>query len=460
MRVKRREPPVARVGPLLARALAEIEVVAAAAEEDPVVFATSHVRGTTDDGRLPVVLQAYPRPPERGEPWAQYRERTLERLAPVHKLLSGMAIEPLPLVAANAFQVNASTEQIGYMLEADPYLALIELDPLVQVTDMDDVSADIALDEHCVRHPELDGSGIRVACLDTGVDLQHPFLSVLDSETTCDEPPELPGSHGTHCAGSIASQDDVFGGVAPAVDLINVKVLRANGTGRHTFIAAGVDAALDREADVLSMSLGFNHLPTWSDGGHGWACPDGRCALCTAVNNAVQLDKVVVVVAAGNEHERADALRRMGGSAATSFDTELGCPGQAMEAITVGAVTKSDFMAAAFSSRGPTAYGAAKPDIVAPGVNITSTIPVPRNPMTDTFDSSSARGLWFGRKSGTSMATPIVAGAVALVIQKRLTQQDTWTPEDVRQTLFEQLVVPIEGDQNTLGRGRLDLTHL
>jgi serine protease AprX len=297
---------------------------------------------------------------------------------------------------------------------------------------------------------------VTVAVLDSGVDLDHPALRVKASVSTCSEPVELPGEHGTHCAGAIGSRDAVFSGVAPGVDLVNVKVLNASGSGRNTFITAGVDAALDHGANVLSMSVGFNHLPTWSDSGHGWSCPLGQCPLCTAVDNAVQLDRVVCVVAAGNNHQRAAALA---GMTPAAFDTELDCPGQAKEAITVGAITKSTRLAAPFSSHGPTAYGLAKPDLVAPGVNITSTIPIPRDaagrPVPDP-----PRARLFGRMSGTSMATPIVAGAVALIIQQVTEQGVSWDPDHVRQELIGEAVAPLADDASIVGHGYLTLAKL
>jgi len=220
----------------------------------------------------------------------------------------------------------------------------------------------------------------------------------------------------------------------------------------------------------LSMSVGWNHLPTWSNGGHGWSCPDGHCTLCTAVDNAAALDNCVVVVAAGNEHERAAALRprtwwspwlnwlfpRLAGP---DIDTELGCPGQAREAITVGALTKRTFVPASFSSHGPTAYGAPKPDLAAPGVNITSTVPVPRDANGQVI-SDAPRSTRFGRKSGTSMATPIVAGAAALIIQREQAAGRSWSPASIKRELVTNGVVGMSVSVQIVGAGRLSLRAL
>ncbi|MFY9959307.1 S8 family serine peptidase, partial [Pseudomonas sp.] len=276
---------------------------------------------------------------------------------------------------------------------------------------------------------------------------------VIDSVSTCGEDFLIPGSHGTHCAGSIASRDSLYRGVAPDVELLNIKVLRHDGSGRHTSIVQGIDAALDLKADIISMSLGFNHLPAWSDRGHGWACPDGRCPLCTAVDNASTFG-AIVCVAAGNEHARADALRRMGYG--HLIDTELGCPGQARGAITVGAISKRTFLPAEFSSRGPSAYGTEKPDLVAPGINIMSTTPVPRQ--TDgSLEPTPLRADLFGRKSGTSMATPIVAGVAALLLQQRRSQNQSVTVSAMRKAILDATTamgLPV----NVVGVGRVTLS--
>ncbi|MEQ9324538.1 MAG: S8 family serine peptidase, partial [Polyangiaceae bacterium] len=356
--------------------------------------------GGTHPDELPTLLKVPTMTPQKGQDWASYRASVEATLDPLREELKQlMGVEATKLVAGNALAASLRPAQIQ-KLGADGRIDMVELDPLVYLEMMDDAYRDVNVPTFRTNHPTLDGSGVKVAVLDSGVDDQHPYLSVSASVSTCGEPTSLPGSHGTHCAGSIASRDKLFRGVAPAVDLINVKVLRANGTGQHSFITQGDDEALDRDAEVLSMSIGFNQLPTWSQGGHGWNCANGHCPLCTAVDNAVTLDSVVVVVAAGNEHQRADILRTFG----HPVSTELGCPGHAREALTVGAVTKAPFHVAPFSSHGPTRYKLNKPDLCAPGVNITSTIPVPRT-AGGALVQSPARNLLFGRSSGTSMAT-------------------------------------------------------
>lgn len=339
------------------------------------------------------------------------------------------------------------------MLNKQAQVTTMELDPLLPVTLLDDCANDLLLGKFRDKYPVLDGRGVKVAVLDSGIDTQHPFLRVAASVSTCEQNVEHPGRHGTHCAGIIASRDLVFGGVAPGVDLLNIKVLNTNDSGRHGDITRGIDEALKLGAQVISISIGFNHLPYWSDRGLGWKCTKGDCALCTAVDNAVTLNNVVVVVAAGNEHERAEALRETGYG--DEFDTELTCPGQARKAITVGAVTKQTFTLASFSSRGPTSFNEFKPILCGPGVNIRSTVPVQRE--SGQAIPNPDRESLFDRDSGTSMAAPFVAGVVALLIQRQTLAGKSWTPDGIRDELLARGVAALAGSENEVGRGRLSL---
>ncbi len=442
---------MATVGPLLTRAITRMQGVGRL----NALALAAHFGGDETVGALPLYLKIPLIAPGVRESWKAYKGRVESEMLPLQtRIRNATGLESDRLIAGNALQVLATPDQALYLASFSE-LEIVELDPLVQVTTMDDATVDIDLVGYRTTHLGQDGAGVRVAVLDSGIDLHHPCLNVHHSSSTCGESDLIPGSHGTHCAGSIASTDATYAGVAPGVELYNIKVLRANGTGTSAFITKGIDAALDLNVHVLSMSLGFNHLPAWWTGGHGWSCPTGNCPLCTAVDNASLLENTVCVVAAGNEHASAAALRAAGQSG--SFDTELGCPGQAREAITVGALHKSTFVPADFSSHGPTLYGIDKPVLAAPGVNVTSTIPVPR----DAHGKPTLpppRSMLFGRKSGTSMATPIVAGAAALVVQQYLTSGSPWTPAIVRSALLARGVRAIPFPANVVGDGRLLLT--
>jgi subtilisin family serine protease len=267
------------------------------------------------------------------------------------------------------------------------------------------------------------GKGVKVAVLDSGIDKNHSALSgkVVDEVSTTTESITVPGEHGTHCGGIVASQNSYRTGVAPGADLINVKVLTAGGSGDHTWVEKGMEAAYRLGADVVSMSLGWSHIY------HGWVCDDGRCSLCRAAKALVDLG-IVVVVAAGNENNVA-------ANKVPPVDTSLRCPGQCRDVITVGAVDNNKELAN-FSSVGPPSYHEGwktkihfptslyinfpqpgepwwtKPDVCAPGVNIYSTI------LNNKWDSL----------SGTSMATPHVAGVAALILEKN----PNLTPQTVK----------------------------
>jgi len=440
-----------KLGPLLKRTLDRLSF--ASSDEDMLAIA-SITETESNEKAVPIVVKIPTIRPIPQESWRHYRSRVQNELAPLQTLMQQtMNLDPIPLITANSLQVMATKDQIE-MLTRQAQVRKMELDPLLPVTLLDDCASDLLLRSFRTKHPVLDGTGVRVAVLDSGVDTQHPFLKVFHSVSTSGESVELPGQHGTHCAGIVASRDSVFSGVAPGVDLLNIKVLKANGSGRHTNITQGIDAALDEGAQVISLSLGFNHLPVWSSGGHGWSCINGDCPLCTAVDNAVTLDKAVVVVAAGNEHDRAEALRNAGEG--DEFDTELACPGQARKAITVGALTKQTFALASFSSRGPTSFNESKPILCAPGVNIRSTIPAPRDGNNQPVPNPQREDL-FNRDSGTSMATPFVAGVAALLIQRQTLAGQPWTPEGVRQELLARGVAALSGLPNEVGGGRLSL---
>lgn len=443
---------MAHIGPLLTNVLNKINKAGPDTMEMEMLAVAAHVGvgGTAAEQRLPLIVQVDPTRPKKGETWGEFKDRVRQRLDPMNEVLSGG--EAKPLFLANALATSIAPDKIEALRDNDK-ISMIELDPVVDPTLMDDAIIDIEVDRFRNQHGNLTGAGVKVAVLDSGVDTNHPYLNVAASVSTCGEDVAIPGRHGTHCAGSIASRDAVFRGVAPDVSLFNVKVLMSDGRGQYTNITKGVDEALDLEADILSMSLGFNHLPVWSDNGHGWSCRDGRCPLCTAVDNAVSLG-ATVVVAAGNEHARANALRNAGFS--NSFDTELGCPGQSRGAITVGALTKRTFLAADFSSRGPTAYGDSKPDLAGPGVNVMSTVPVPRM-ANGKPNPSSQRNDLFARLSGTSMATPIVAGAAALIFQYRRDAGLSTSPASMRQALTTKAVTSLGLPPNVAGAGRINL---
>jgi subtilisin family serine protease len=267
----------------------------------------------------------------------------------------------------------------------------------------------------------LEGDGVRVAVLDTGYDQNHPDLSSRVSLSASFVPGETVqdgNGHGTHTAstvgGSGAASDGLEKGVAPASDLIIGKVLSDAGSGEDSWVIAGMEWAAAQGARVISMSLSGD-VPS-----------DGTEPMCQAIDTISASSKALFVVAAGNN-----------GNEGT-----MSCPSAADSALTVAAVDGDDLLAA-FSSMGPRARDyALKPDIAAPGVDVLAA-----------KAGGNADSGWYIAESGTSMATPHVAGAAALVIQ----QHSDWTGAQVKDALMSTSRSLSGLTAYQVGAGRVDL---
>jgi subtilisin family serine protease len=222
------------------------------------------------------------------------------------------------------------------------------------------------------------GEGVVVAIIDTGIDYTHPALGGGFGAThkvrggrdfvNDDDDPMDDHGHGTHVAGIVAANGGGLLGVAPEASLLAFKVLDEGGAGRDSWVLAAIEASVQHGADVVNMSLG---RPAVVDD-----------PVVKALENAYARG-IVFAVAAGN----------------TGRFFGIGSPAGAPSAITVGAIDR-DGVVAGFSSKGPVIPGASiKPEIVAPGVGILSSMP----------------GGGSAAFSGTSMAAPHVAGVAALV---------------------------------------------
>ncbi|GII30124.1 S8 family peptidase [Planotetraspora mira] len=266
------------------------------------------------------------------------------------------------------------------------------------------------------------GKGTRVAVLDTGADFTHPDLAgrVADRADFTVEGGDAVDhkGHGTHVAATIAGTGAVSHGerrgVAPDARLLIGKVLDDSGFGMDSQIIAGMEWAAPR-ADVVNMSLG------------GTDPSDGTDPLSLAVDALTEQTGALFVIAAGNT----------GGA--------VGSPGAAAGALTVGAVDGDDRLAD-FSSRGPlVGTRVAKPELVAPGVDIIAAraAGTTLGPPVDASYVSS---------SGTSMATPHVAGAAALLAQRH----PDWKADRLKAALVG-AADPLPGaDPYAVGAGRLD----
>lgn len=265
----------------------------------------------------------------------------------------------------------------------------------------------------------IKGKGITVAVLDTGCDTSHPDLAgqiIGGRNFTTDDDGDVRNitdyhGHGTHVAGTIAANGRGNGvmGIAPEAKLLILKVLGSGkkATGRYEWMTKAIQYAIKQKVDVISMSLGG---------------PSKNQALHNAIKNAVK-QNILVVCAAGNEGD---------GDGKTN---EWTYPGAYNEVIAVGAVGMNRNATRFTNSNNEV-------DLVAPGEKVLSTIPNGK----------------YAAYSGTSMATPHVSGALALLKQqtKREFQRTLSEPE-----LYAQLIkrtIPLGHEKTLEGNGLLYLT--
>ncbi|SCL35341.1 Subtilase family protein [Micromonospora rhizosphaerae] len=268
----------------------------------------------------------------------------------------------------------------------------------------------------------LTGSGVTVAVLDTGYDLDHPDLTdavVASADFVGEGTMDDHVGHGTHVsstiAGSGAASDGLRKGVAPGAKLAEGKVCSEDGCPWSAILAGMQWAATEVHAKVINMSLGGVDTP-------------GVDPLEAAVNDLSAQTGALFVIAAGN-----------GGCGYGVHP--VGSPSTADTALSVAAVAQNDYVAS-FSSCGPRGGDSAlKPEISAPGVNITAAVP----------------GGGYGTLSGTSMATPHVAGAAAILAQ----QHPDWTGQQLKAALMSTAAkVPWAGTPSTrYGTGRVDVAR-
>ena len=234
------------------------------------------------------------------------------------------------------------------------------------------------------------GKGIKVAVLDTGIEMTHPDLKtrVVGAKNFTSDPAGDKYGHGTHVAsiiaGTAAASKGKYKGVAPDAQLLDGKVCDGEGNCDESAVIAAMEwAAVEQKAKVVNISLGWPDTPEVNP-------------MEQAVNRLTAQTGTLFVVAAGNE-----------GPDARTVDS----PGSADAALTVGAVDKKD-QPAEFSSQGPRiGDGAIKPDVTAPGVDIVAA-------RAKGGEIGEPVGQYYLSLSGTSMATPHVVGAAALLAQE------------------------------------------
>ena len=384
---------------------------------------------------------------------------------------NGMVSSPTVLWIANALYFDATKsaiqdlarrndiEIIGYAMEhnwipdgeeATPASATREITPNVTQVHADQVWA-----------LGYTGEGVVVAVIDTGVNYNHLDLAdhLWDGGSDFphhgwdvynhDDNPMDDHGHGTHYSGTVCGDGKAGSqtGMAPNATLMCVKCLDATGNGGAQNISEGIQWAVEHGCDMFSMSLG---LPNSS-------IPD-RTLLRHTCEAALDAG-IVAAIAAGNEgssqwqYPIPNNVRVPGSCPPPYMDEVQGTnPGDLTCSVCVGAVDYND-AAAYFSSRGPVTWqntefgdypyepgiGLIRPDVCAPGVDIKSL--------------NYATNSGYTTMSGTSMATPCVAGCMALMLSKDI----NLTPSEVCRILEETAVPLAQGKSNTYGFGRVDV---
>ena len=275
-----------------------------------------------------------------------------------------------------------------------------------------------------VRQQGIDGSGVTVAILDSGVapdlDLVEPSNRILASVNFADQRlTSDPGGHGTHIAGIVAGNgnrsDGEFTGIAPQANVVDVRVLGSNGSGRISSVVRGIEWVLANRAayNIRVINLSFGAPPPLSY----------RLDPMSAAVEIAWRRGLVVVAASGNGGPQ-------GGTVVT--------PGIDPYVITVGAtddrgnLSRGDDVLAWISSWG-SADSNAKPDLVAPGRRLVS-LRVPGSTLDTLFPErivAAQNGSTYFRLTGTSMATGVVSGAAALLLER----QPSLTPNQVKALL-------------------------
>ena len=345
----------------------------------------------------------------------------------------------LHMIKSAAFTIPVSALAA---LEADPEVVSVTIDHPMNV--MDDLTND-ATGVDSAWNAGFNGAGIGVAVIDSGINDSHPDLQNPDGTSRVVYHQDFTGTpttnangaqydlygHGTHVAGIIGGNGSLSGGeysgVAPGVNLIDLRALDANGAGTDSTVIAAIQQAIALQnvynIRVINLSLG-----------RGIPLSYTLDPLCQAVEAAWK-SGIVVVVAAGN-------YGRLSLNGSNGYGT-VTAPGNDPFVLTVGA-TKSNGSTyasaetiASYSSKGPTTYDhVVKPDILAPGNAIVS-LAAPGATLEATYpgdviNGSDGNSDYF-RLSGTSMATPAVAGAVALLLQ----EQSALTPDQVKARLMK-----------------------
>lgn len=300
-----------------------------------------------------------------------------------------------------------------------PGVVFIELDGILEIQ-MEDVVPAHGVDL-VWQDTGYTGAGVTMAIIDTGIDANHSGLDDLDDDNITNDTKVIafydavnnPGAtngseifpyddngHGTHCAGITAgtgAPNFQHVGVAPHANLVGVKVLSGGGSGSYAQVMAGMEWTVEKRHEfnirAASMSLGGPAVSEWTT---------SEQESVNRMANEMMRAGVAIFIAAGN----------------SAFSAQIGTPGSAEDAITVGALDK-DTSIAVYSSQGPTEEGRIKPNLAFVGSSVNA-------PDANTGDGYVAL-------SGTSMATPGAAGVGVLMFQAN----PDLSPFDVRNIMQE-----------------------
>ena len=334
--------------------------------------------------------------------------------------------------SVNALAVEIP-EQALKGLENNPRVTLIEEDHVMQATtiveeyDRTWSIANIHADDAHNMTPTVKGAGVKVGVIDSGVDYYHQDLSAqyrggYDFVEEDSEPMDVYG-HGTHVAGTICASLDGVGivGVAPECDLYSLRVLNDDGYGTESDIVAAIEWALDNELDIVNLSLG--RVSAYTE-------------VSEAVFNNAYESGLVIVAAAGNESNDR-VTRRDNVIYPAKYDSVIAV-----------AATDADDEWAYFSSVGDDV------EISAPGLGVLSTW----NDDTSHYTPYPylIDGGYYKEGSGTSMASPQVAGVAALLIGAGIVDvsRTHGVADDVRTVLTE--TARYLGDARQFGAGLVD----
>src|SRR5438128_2029130 len=336
-----------------------------------------------------------------------YRTATTTELSSV--LASAHAIVTRSFTFLNAVEATVPVSALQ-ALKNNPLI--VGVDSSTITAHIDDLAADTQIHADQAWSAGYTGTGVRLAILDTGIDQAHPEFSgriaachtEVAGTTDCTDD----NGHGTHVAGIAAAQgsSNQAKGVAPAVTLLIDKVCNSAGSCLNADIEAGINWAVANNANVISMSLGGLTANSMQ------ANCDGDISTRTnAINTAIS--RGISVVAASGNNDAAGNVEN---------------PGCISNVIAVGAVDGGGNLAA-FSDT-----GAAMSDhgVVAPGVCIFSTWPHYNSTVEYSNGCTVPTSTYYTWLSGTSMATPMVSGTLALALSKH----PSLDPSDMRTLLF------------------------